>query len=267
MKTLGTPHDRVPLIIIGAQRSGTTFLAKCLESFPEVVRLENLGGEPRFWMKPEASGERFYDAFNGPKPNDFVKVYLEKSTSYLDFPYLASKIRYHLPGARILVALREPLGRAVSHYKFSRDNGLETLPIGDAFEADLNEIKRAFPETLSTSPFSYLTRGRYDLSLRSWRTEFPPEQLKILLFEEFTSANWDWKPLLSWLGISQQLLDSAPSFEKVKSTYAYPSQHWSEVDDFSAFFEPTKKYLRNSELKVDTWWRTYQTERKWKPRN
>jgi len=124
---------------------------------------------------------------------DHGQILIEKSTSYLENPSVAQKIKSWFPQTTIIVLLRNPVDRAISNYFFSKANKLENRPIEEAL---------ANPQTLSSnriikcsaSPFAYIERGFYARQLEKWKEYFSPAQIKILLFENIISSN---KPIVS----------------------------------------------------------------------
>src|SRR5688572_11238783 len=90
--------------------------------------------EPKHFLDAAAVGRgreayraRFGDAAAS------VRIFGEKSTSYLERADVPARIATMLPDARILIVLRDPTERAISNYRFSRANGLETASIDEAF--------------------------------------------------------------------------------------------------------------------------------------
>ncbi len=77
--------------------------------------------------------------------------------------------------------LRDPIDRAISNWKFSRQNGLEDLPARMALSK--KSEMRPYPDTVSTSPFHYLRRSRYWTLLRPWIEAMGKEGMTFLLFE------------------------------------------------------------------------------------
>ena len=59
----------------------------------------------------------------------------EATPSYLIYPHPPARIAATLPDARFIAVLRDPVERALSHYRHSRTNGNEDL---DRFEAALD---------------------------------------------------------------------------------------------------------------------------------
>ncbi len=97
----------------------------------------------------------------------------EKSTSYLDVPQAAARARSVLGRADIVVQLRDPIARAVSNWRFSRQNGLEHRLLAQALEDNLEGSLPWDPSVTSVSPFAYLERGRYLDHLEPWFAVFP----------------------------------------------------------------------------------------------
>ena len=63
----------------------------------------------------------------------------DKSTSYLEDPRRPGARRGGAGRGDVVVLLRDPVRRAVSNWRFSTDNGLETRPLEEALRADLRD--------------------------------------------------------------------------------------------------------------------------------
>ena len=61
----------------------------------------------------------------------------------------------------VLAILRDPVKRAISNWRFSTDNGLETRSLETALSENLAGPRAWDPSRTSVSPFAYLERGRY----------------------------------------------------------------------------------------------------------
>lgn len=163
-----------PLLVIGAQRCGTSFLADLLEAHPAVAVARPRRPEPKVFLSDEVveRGPEWYRAtWFGHATTE--RVLAEKSTSYLEHPSAIPRVRAVLGDPCIVVQLRDPVARAVSNWRFSRDNGIEDLPLTDALRADLAGTREWDRERLSVSPFQYVRRGRYADALTPWREAFP----------------------------------------------------------------------------------------------
>ena len=106
--------------IVGAQRCGTTSVATTLAQHPEVALAQPLRPEPKWFLDPGASDRvpAYLDTFFGDVGAE-VRLRLEKSTSYLESGVARTEIAAAFPDAQLIVVLRDPVDRAVSHYGFS----------------------------------------------------------------------------------------------------------------------------------------------------
>ena len=75
--------------------------------------------------------------------------------------------------AHVVVVLRDPVERAVSNWRFSTENGLETRPLEDGAAREPGRPAPWDPAVTSVSPFAYLERGRYVDYLEPWVGAFP----------------------------------------------------------------------------------------------
>lgn len=173
--------------IIGAQRSGTSYLYTVLDEHPEVTLARPRRPEPKFFLSAsntEKGRSHYEQTYFGETT---ASVWGEKSTSYIEHPEAASRIAAWYPSARILAVLREPVARAISNYRFSVENGVETLPVWEALNRSEAEVDDYDRSRFSTSPWAYLRRGRYVDQLRGWLAAFPREQIYIELFERLVA--------------------------------------------------------------------------------
>ncbi len=186
--------------IIGAQRSGSSYLARTLATSPALRFAEPFFPEPKFFLDPSKfqQGPDYY-LQNYFRQEAVGAVRVEKSTSYLESPEAAKRIGEWFPDATIVVVLRNPIYRAVSNYFFSKANGIETLDIEDAFRMEADRLQQG-GYTSSVSPFAYVQRGHYVKDLEAWGDRFPASQIKILLFEDMISSKKPIAELVEVLG-------------------------------------------------------------------
>lgn len=187
--------------IIGGQRCGSTMLRRALAKHPDIQILEPERPEPKSFLASDIpSSASQYAARFGER---FGRVLGEKSTSYLDRPDSAAKIKCVLPGAKIIVILREPFARAVSHYRFSVLNGAETFDMERAFSPEAEE--RDFDTTqFSVSPFRYLARGLYADFLRPWVDAFGVSRIHAVVFEQLIAEPTTLARVHRFLGVEEQ---------------------------------------------------------------
>ena len=153
-------------IIIGAQRSATSFLKNILNKSPYIMMNKNINGEPKVFLKKNFSYENYLNNFFPKIPNSVTHLG-EKSTSYYENPKCAKRIKKVFPKAKIICILRNPTTRAISNYYFSKKNKLEERDIESAFK---NVSQKKFKT--SVSPFHYIERGKYYYLLKEWKKIF-----------------------------------------------------------------------------------------------
>lgn len=195
------------LIIIGAQRSGTTYLYKILDEHPEVYMAKPIKPEPKYFMN-QANETICYDAYLKKYFSDAVNFSWlgEKSTSYIECEKAALEIKRILPDAIIVVILRDPLERAISHFSFTKDHGLEPYDIERAIkEEPLREHSWNVAKT-SVTPYAYIERGKYAQYLDRWEYLFGKDQMILLVSEQLIGDQVAVSALYERLGIDKQFV-------------------------------------------------------------
>ncbi len=122
------PYPRLPppAFLIGAMKSGTTALADALHRHPFVHMARPLRGEPDWFAKEVhyfnlnssfAQGHQFYERhFERDLPPGHVS--LDATPEYLYEPYVAARVfKMYGKDIKILVILRDPVERAISHWR------------------------------------------------------------------------------------------------------------------------------------------------------
>lgn len=178
---------RLPdFLIIGAARCGTTSLCENLKCHPQIYLPVSLRPEPHFFLKDHEyrKGLAYYSSkYFKDVPEDVLAG--EKSVSYIYQPYVAERIKTHLPDVKLICMLRNPIDRAYSSYQFTRANGLEDLPFDQAIRSEAERI--AEPPShfhAEVQPFAYIDRGRYHQQLERYLAVFPAGQLHVAILED-----------------------------------------------------------------------------------
>ena len=203
---------RIPdFYIVGHPKSGTTALYEMLRRHPQIF-MPDLK-EPRWFaadlrerFQPRGSGahpqtlEEYAALFAPALPGQLVG---EASPSYLRSRVAAEEIARLRPDARIVAVLREPAD-------FLRSMHLEMVQNRVEHETDL---RRALDrELLSARPgeaprLRYTDRVHYVEQLARYAEHFPPEQMLVLIYDDFRSENEATvRRVLRFLGVD----DSVP---------------------------------------------------------
>lgn len=192
-----------PLLVIGAQRCGTSFLVEVLDAHPQVTMAWPRRPEPKAFLTDEVveRGLGWYHASWFGHATDEV-VLGEKSTSYLEHPDAIGRVRKVLGDPWIVVQLRDPVARAVSNWRFSRDNGIEELPLEEALRADLEGDRPWDSDRFSVSPYHYVRRGRYARDLAPWIEAFG-DRVVVTFLEELSAFAHAPRELYATLGLDR----------------------------------------------------------------
>ena len=189
------------LLVAGAQRCGTTYLSRALDAHPDITMARPSPPEPKVFCDAalSARGIDWYHRTWFAHARD-EQLLGDKSTSYLEDPEAPARAAGMLGAPAVVVLLRDPVRRAVSHWRFSTTNGFETRSLEDALLADLREDQAWDPARSSVSPVAYLRRGRYAEQLRPWLTTFA-DTTHVLLLEELLADHEVLRTLVADLGL------------------------------------------------------------------
>lgn len=102
----------------------------------------------------------------------------EASPSYLLSEAAPAQIAAQVPGARAVILLREPVDRAVSHYRMDLAMGSVRTPFARAVREDRRAEGLGYP-----SDSLYVAMGMYARQVRRW-TEALPGRVRVYLFED-----------------------------------------------------------------------------------
>jgi len=157
-------------LIVGAMKSGTTYLFSLLEQHPEVAGCKIK--EPEYFVKNDYD-KNTIDKYYGLWEFDHAKhkVALEASTSYTKAPLFTSpaeRIQQSGINIKIIYIMRHPVERICSQIKISNRFGWEVFDK----EGNINN------NTISVS--------KYYHQILEYYKRFPIEDILLLSFEKFT---------------------------------------------------------------------------------
>ena len=166
-------------LIIGTARAGTAWLKKNLSFHPEVSILAR--EQHYFSLHPLQTPAAYIARFLTPSSLLTAKaegvtrgrrLYGEKSPSYLVMPDDNIALCAALfPNARLICVVREPISRAWSHLKFTRQD----------HRADDLDYLRSLPGSKSLDGVT--DWGRFREHLGRWAKHFDPEQIHLVDFD------------------------------------------------------------------------------------
>lgn len=234
------------LFIVGAQRSGSTYLYQVLDDHPQVSMTRSVRPEPKFFINEQLvlQGREYYERTYFADCTSEVRYRGEKSTSYIESPEAARRIKAFYQDACILMILRDPVARAYSNYRFSVAHMLEPLSFAEALAAEPKRLRSATFNT-SVMPYAYRKRGLYIDYIESYLEVFNADQLCVLIFEEFVNDLDSVQRLYQWLGVAQDFVP--PSLKEVINPATVEKEEQQE-----ALCDLALGY-RNSIMRLESW--------------
>ena len=179
-------------IVIGTHKGGTSSIQTYLTQHPQLF-----GGthkEVHFFDYQFSRGEAYYrSVFPLGKELPEGSLTGEATPFYMVHPLVPARVAQLLPQVKLIVLLRDPVDRAISHYYHQIRRGREKLSIEEGFAIEMERIgsekKRLLDgEVFKPEPFrrfSYTERGLYADQLERWFNYFPREQFFIDTSERF----------------------------------------------------------------------------------
>jgi sulfotransferase family protein len=234
-------------------RCGTTSLYFYLSRHPSI--LPPCTKEPFFFADEYARGFSWYRSLFpltlaaevARRRTGTRGITFEGSTYYLFHPLARNRIHAFDPAMKLIVLLRDPVERALSHYHHSLSKGRESLSFEDALAAEQARLAGEDERIVSNPGYrsfshlhhSYATRGRYADSLQAWFELFPREQLLILAAEDLFVRPADVvSDVINFLGFSET--DLSPYLPA--NTRAYDQMQANTRAELESYFaEPNRR--------------------------
>lgn len=166
--------SRLPaFVIVGAAKSASTWLHLSLRQHASVFMPL---AETAFFEDPyyrENDLEPLLTELRDAPPRALIGI---KNPNYLCTPECAPRLAKHLPRARLIAILRNPVDRAISqYYHLIRSGQFPVVPADIAFSRYL--AGRFDPPYARKMVMDF---GRYAMGIESFRRVFPTEQLLII---------------------------------------------------------------------------------------
>jgi hypothetical protein len=194
------PLPRLPdFFIVGQPKSGTTALYETLRRHPQIFM--PAGKEPWFFApelhertppRPEGTPrtlDEYRSLFAAAEPEQLIG---EATALYLWSRTAASRIAEVQPGARIVVILREPASLLRSlHLQFLQSYVETEADLRTALSLEDERARgRSIPRhTYWPQALLYSEHVRYVEQLRRYHTAFAPENVLVLIYDDFCADN------------------------------------------------------------------------------
>lgn len=167
------------VIIIGAQKAGTTSLHYWLGQHPEVYGPAG-AKDFHFFCDEEYynRGLNFYSSFFSGHKDE--KIVLAGAVNYIYLPNTPQRLIEYNPNLKLILCIRNPVDRLYSAYKFNNLKGIEPLKLEEALEEEDQRINLSWK---NKHDYSYADHGYYNVQLKRYLEFFRPNQIHVVKFE------------------------------------------------------------------------------------
>lgn len=204
-------------LIPGASRSGTTSLYHYLRDHPEIFMPENK--EVRYFDRNDRYGDKewYLEYFESvtdetaigesSPPYFYESIVRDESGEYqgLTDNSITERVLGVNSEMKVLISLRNPVDRAYSQYWKNRNN--QDIDDNKSFRQVVEEevLGERTPEE---TPACWLYKNKYPVHLKPWLENFPDDQIKIIIFDE-------------WIHEPESILEEICEFLEVDSTHDF----------------------------------------------
>jgi len=242
-------------IIIGAQKGGTTSLYQYLTYHPQILG-SNMK-EVQFFSLYYNRGVQWYKACFPANLRRKLQSRMvggpvitgEASPFYIFHPTAPQLIAKTLPEVKLIVLLRNPVDRLISHYHHMVRIGRENLSIQEAVRREEERLQGEYEKIRASASYSvytyatysYLARGRYIEQLDRYAEYFSRDRMLILKSEDFfTNTQVVYDQVLKFLGLAPYELTNL----KPKNKGNYRKEENSELRlELNQYFKPFNENL------------------------
>lgn len=239
-------------IIIGAMKSGTSSLYAYLSQHPQL--LPSFAKEVHYFdggLDPGIDnferGQAWYRAHFPRKKNTTPhKKTFEVSPLYIFNPLVPSRMFNLLPEVKMIVVLRNPTERAISHYFHEKRRNVEPLPILEALQEEERRLKPVIEsKDYKNNIFihhSYKSRGLYKDQIERYLKFFSRSQMLVLCSEQFfAEPSHTLRQVFDFVGVDTGFM---PKDLKSHNAARNRSAVDSEIHEYlNAYFRPHNQAL------------------------
>lgn len=234
-------------LIIGTQKGGTTSLYNYLIQHPQILAASQK--EVHFFDFNFNQGIDWYRSQFPPEVDQQNAITGEASPYYLFHPLVPARVYQHFPQVKLIVLLRNPITRALSHYYHEVRLGFENLSLSEAISQEAERMQGETEKIIADENYysynhqhySYLSRGIYIEQLQLWQKYFPAQQFLIIKSEDFyTNPGAIVQEVLKFLGLPDRQLSQYNSY----NAGDYPRDINPEIaNHLKTYFQPYNQKL------------------------
>ena len=237
---------KIQLMIVGAQKSGTSSLLRYLAQHPDIHT--HAQSEITFFLQ-EREYTRGYEwafakYFVGEDSHDEIKDthLIAKNVMVMHSPEVMQRINEHNPEMHLVVLLREPVARAYSAYWWARRRGWENIKTYE--EALVAEEARLNEDWFKWRQCAYQYNSIYHPHVKNLITQFGSSRVHCLLTDDLKeNAEAVCQQLFNHIGIRA---DFKPSIGERHNQATMPRSEGFNFlfTQFLASHNPLRKAIR-----------------------
>jgi len=168
------------LFIVGAPKAGTSFLWVLLKSHKDIFFSKNPEKELNFFSYEELKSDSYYKDFKINNLKRYLhcfknanntKYIVDGSVSYFAYPNVPKKIYKFNQDAKIVIIIRHPIKRAVSHYEMDVRMGYADKPLMN-YILDENSFPAHYHQ--------YITNSMYACNIKRYINTFGKKNVFIM---------------------------------------------------------------------------------------
>lgn len=199
----GQERPAPDFVIVGAQRCGTTSLFRALSKHPALMpNVIDAKGVHYFDTSYHRDSDWYFAHFASRAQRErhaekvgHRAVVGEASPYYMFHPAVPERMAQTVPDAKLIVLLRNPVKRAISHHLHMVWEGHEPVEnIDEALDLEASRLQGVEEQLLKDRNFvskshqhhSYIARGRYAEQLERLYTHFDRENVLVMATETLT---------------------------------------------------------------------------------
>lgn len=218
-----TINFKITFIGIGAPKCATTWISECLREHPDVYM--SIRKETHFFTDNYSKGMQWY-ASNFTEAQKYLAVG-EFSTSYLYESSIAKEINYLFGNIKILVAIRNPVDRFLSHYKYYLRSGQLPPEYKLLDKNNFDSAVKKFPDLIRD--------GYYFKYLKPYLDTFGKNNIYILIQEDIeNNPGIEVKNLYKFLEVNTEFIPTIVNKKVSKSIV--PKLFWLEKSRQKVFW-------------------------------
>ncbi len=233
-------------IIIGVQKGGTSSLYTYLTHHPQIAEARQK--EVHFFDLNLDKGIEWYRSQFPSIGDGTERQICEASPYYIFHPCVPQRVYNVFPQVKLILLLRNPVDRAISHYYHEVRLGFENLSLEEAIAAEPQRLAGEIEKLMASQTYyshnhqhyAYLSRGIYADQILNWLKFFPKEQMLILKSEDlYTNPAATFNTTLEFLNLPSYQLEKYDKYNAGE----YGSVNEEIYQQLTAYFQPHNQRL------------------------